>query len=155
MSDLVYIAHAVKGNLERNVEEIKNICRFIHTRDDEVNEDVVPFAPYLTTLEYLDDDVKEERELGKEKNKEFLRSGFFDELYVTGPTLLGSEGMKGEIRIAAETDLPFRVYNPRELKREGIVENYNEDLEDELEEYLDYADFEVPDYLKLEEIDSL
>ncbi|MFH0952065.1 MAG: DUF4406 domain-containing protein [Patescibacteria group bacterium] len=98
MSKLVYISHPISGDVEKNVREVLEICKKIYTKD------IIPFAPYLVSLQYLDDKVTQDRELGIAASIETLKRGLVDELWAFGDTI--SAGMKEEIRIAEEKGIP-------------------------------------------------
>jgi len=125
--DLVYIGHAVSDDITGNKQEIYDILRHVHLTED----GVIPTAPYLESLEYLDDTIPEEREFGIRKNVKYFENGGFDELWLTGSTIQDSTGMQEEIKLAVENEIPFGVYNPVELA-DGVVAPYNGSLEDEL-----------------------
>ena len=94
----VFIGHPVSGDIEGNVKKILAICDEVHTQD------VVPVAPYLVSLQYLDDGVIEDRELGIEANLECFRRHFVDELWLYGDRI--SDGMKREIVEARQCGIP-------------------------------------------------
>ncbi|MFC1662917.1 DUF4406 domain-containing protein [Patescibacteria group bacterium] len=106
MPKLVYISHPISGNVKKNVEEVLRICQKIHSKD------IIPFAPYLVSLQYLDDNVVRDRELGIDATLETLRRGMVDELWVYGATI--SAGMKEEIIIANKKGIPV-IYKNDEL----------------------------------------
>lgn len=103
MPKLVYIAHPINGNQKQNVESVLRICREVHSAE------IVPFAPYLVTLNYLNDDVFHEREMGIRANLELFSRKTMDEVWLCGPTI--SNGMKREIQLALEKDIPIRCHN--------------------------------------------
>ena len=105
MAKLVYIAHQVSGDIRANMKSILKICREIHTSK------IIPFAPYLASLQYLDDNVSEERKLGIRANKECFKREVIDEVWVCGPRV--SRGMREEIKLALEKNIPIRCYNPK------------------------------------------
>ena len=121
MTKLVYIAHPVGGDVQDNVKSILNILRELHFSD----LDVIPFAPYLATLQYLKDDVPEEKKLGMFVNKLFFEKKIMDETWLAGPRI--SEGMAAEIRLCMANGIPVKCYNPnlqQELKKiQEEVEN--------------------------------
>ncbi|MCB9362269.1 DUF4406 domain-containing protein [Candidatus Woesearchaeota archaeon] len=105
MGKLVYIAHQVSGNVERNVRHILEICRDVHMD----NDDIIPFAPYLVALQYLDDHLVEERELGMLANREHFERRTMDEVWLCGPVI--SKGMEQEIKLALAYEIPIVCYN--------------------------------------------
>lgn len=102
---LAYIAHPIGGNVVANIQKIIDICKEIHLRDD----NVIPFAPYLISLQYLDDSIPEERALGIKTSEEYFKRKVFDELWVYGEL---TRGVKKEIEWAEENDIPV-VYKER------------------------------------------
>ena len=103
---VVYIAHPVKGDIEGNKRRVLDICREIHTK----SKNIIPTAPYITTLLYLDDNKSKERRLGIEANKKLFENGGFDELWLCGTRI--SEGMKEEVEWCLKLDIPIYCYNP-------------------------------------------
>lgn len=49
MVKVVYVSHEISGDVDGNVRKVLEICRRLHTKD------VIPIAPYLVALQYLDD----------------------------------------------------------------------------------------------------
>lgn len=95
---IVYIAHPISGDVEGNILKVLSICKKYHTAK------VLPFAPYIVPLQYLDDKKKEERERGIKANIELFERGLIDELWVFGkPT----SGMKEEIELAQRLKIPI------------------------------------------------
>ena len=105
MAKIIYVAHEVSGDVEGNIKRILAICRRLHTKE------VIPFAPYLTALQYLDDADAEERELGIRANAEFFRRGTIDEVGVFGRKV--SRGIFGEFELALQYGIPIKAYNKR------------------------------------------
>ena len=109
----VFIAHPIAGDIEQNVRKVLAICKAVHTKE------VVPYAPYIVSLQYLSDHVKEDRQLGIDANREMLKRGLIDEFWVYGNRI--SRGMWEEIRLARllripiitkteETSLEYRLF---------------------------------------------
>lgn len=94
----VYISHPVAGNLAENVRDILKICKEIHTKE------IIPVVPYLVALQYLEDSIKEDRDLGMRANYECLRRKFVDEVWLFGDRI--SSGMEAEIRLSLELGIP-------------------------------------------------
>jgi len=120
MAKLVYIAHQVAGNIQENVKDILNICRVVHSPD------IIPVAPYLVAVQYLNDGVTEERELGIAANREFFKRKIMDEVWVCGPGI--SSGMREEIKLSLEYNIPIKCHNP-ELQSEldSLIDEYRQD----------------------------
>ena len=94
----VFIAHPIAGDVKGNVEKVLKICQEVHVRGS------IPVAPYLISLQYLDDEVAEDRELGIEANLECFHRRYVDELWLFGDRI--SSGMWQEIRLAREIGIP-------------------------------------------------
>lgn len=109
MAKLVYIAHPIAGDVEDNVKRVLEICKRVHTKD------TVPMAPYLVAVQYLNDHLEEERELGIAANVEHFKRKVMDETWLCGPKI--SSGMKKEIELCLEHDIPIVCYN-KELKEQ-------------------------------------
>ncbi len=109
MAKTVFVSHPIAGQVEENVKDILRICREIHTQD------VIPVAPYLVAVQYLNDHVGEERELGIAANVEHFKRKVMDEMWLCGPKI--SAGMEEEIRLCLKFGIPVRCYNP-ELRPE-------------------------------------
>ena len=107
---LAYIAHPVSGDTkserEANIKRILKLCREIHL----TFEHVIPFAPYITNLHYLDDDDHTERFLGMQANKELFVRKAFDELWLCGDHI--SRGMETEIMWCLELEIHVKCYHP-------------------------------------------
>jgi hypothetical protein len=98
MAKTVFIAHPIGGDIRSNVEKVLRICEEVHTKD------IIPVAPYLVSLQYLDDTVIEDRELGMEANHECFRRRYIDELWLFGDTI--SSGMQKEVLLARAVGIP-------------------------------------------------
>ena len=104
MPKTVYIAHQLSGNVQENVQVVLRILKEVH------NEQIVPVAPYLVSVQYLNDGLPEERLLGIASNKEFFVRKVVDELWLCGPKI--SEGMKQEIKLSMQHGIPVKCHNP-------------------------------------------
>ena len=109
---LVYIAHPISGDISGNIDKVLKICREIHTNSN----NIIPSAPYITVLQYLDDNIQEERRLGFEANKMMFERGGFDEIWLCGEKI--SSGMKEEVEWCVALNIPIVCYNP------ALVEEY-------------------------------
>ena len=99
---MVYIASAMRGDIEGNLKKAAAYCRAI------AEAGAVPMAPHLYFSGYLDDRIPEERTAGMKMGLHILKR--CDELWVFGtPT----EGMKGEIKLAMSLNIPI-LYIPEE-----------------------------------------
>lgn len=105
----VFIAHPISGNVKNNIKKVFDICHKIHTPE------IIPVAPYLVSLQYLNDEIKEDRELGIEANLECFRRKYIDELWLFGNKI--SPGMIQEIKLALEFKIPI-IPQTSETKKE-------------------------------------
>ena len=117
----VFIAHPISGDIRYNMRRVLNICEDIHRRNMDTNKKIVPVAPYLASLLYLDDDVWQEHQLGTEASHECFRRKYIDELWLFGDHI--SPGMREEILLAQELEIPI-IPKTQETKREleGVLE---------------------------------
>lgn len=90
---LAYICHPISGDQKGNVDRILAIIRDINLNEPYT----VPFAPYLSDVMALNDNIPSERERGLKNSLWCLK--FVDELRVYGEP---SEGMKAEIKYARD-----------------------------------------------------
>jgi hypothetical protein len=97
---VVYIAHPIKGDIQGNLEKVKNIVREINLS----NHDVIPFAPYWIDCHALNDNNPEERLRGIKNNIAWFEKGVINELWVYGEKV--SEGMQLEINKAENLSIP-------------------------------------------------
>ena len=95
----VFVAHPIAGDVEGNMKKVLEICERIHTKE------IIPVAPYLVSLQYLKDEVVEDRTLGAEANLGCFRRGYVDELWLFGDKI--SRGMKEEILLAKKLNIPI------------------------------------------------
>ena len=109
MTKLVFIAHPITGNIEENIKDILKICKKVHTSD------IIPIAPYLVAFQYLDNEIKDDKEKGVQANKVFFKRKIIDELWLCGDKI--SKGMREEIRLSKENNIPIKCYN-KELEKE-------------------------------------
>ncbi len=117
MVKLIYIAHQIAGDINGNVKAVSQICKEIHT------DNVIPIAPYLVAVQYLNDHVEEERALGISTNKEHFRRKVMDEVWLCGPRI--SKGMEEEIKLGLKYEIPIKCYNPElQSKLKNIIEKY-------------------------------
>ena len=95
----VFIGHPIAGDVKGNVEKVLRICAEAHTKE------IIPVAPYLISLQYLNDEVTEDRQLGMEANHECFHRHYVDELWLFGERI--SAGMEQEILLAQEMHIPI------------------------------------------------
>ena len=108
----VYICHPLRGDIEGNLEKVKDIVRAV------CSEEFVAFAPHLAFATVFDDTIPEQRARGISTDLALLRSGKIDEMWVYGEKL--SEGMKFEIEVCLEHNIPIRCKAPN-LQRDVQV----------------------------------
>ncbi len=95
----VFIAHPVNGDVKSNVKKVLKICKEAHSAS------IIPVAPYLGTLQYLDDADAESRQLGIQANMECFHRKYIDELWLYGDYI--SPGMWQEIQRAMTLGIPI------------------------------------------------
>lgn len=106
---VVYIAHPIGGVVAENKKAVYKILREV----SDSNPNIVPFAPYLVDIEYLDDEIPEERSRGLANSCALLRSGVVNEMWLYGDVV--SDGMVVEMRVAIDCGIPI-VCKSREVK---------------------------------------
>ena len=95
----IYVCSALRGDVEQNIENAKNYCRYI------VKEyGAIPIAPHIYFTQFLNDEIEEDREFG-------LSAGLFllsdcDELWYFGDYV--STGMVTEIIAAKNQNIRVR-----------------------------------------------
>ena len=107
----IYICHPVGGDVKNNLIKVTEICSNLH------NKHIIPVAPYLVSLQYLNDEVMEDRDLGIDANLECFKRKYVDEVWLYGDHI--SPGMKQEILIVKEYGIPIVAQTPgtkKELK---------------------------------------
>lgn len=109
----VYICHPLRGDVEGNLERVKDIVRKVCC------EETVAFAPHLAFATVFNDENPAERKRGISTDLALLRSGKIDELWVYGERL--SEGMKFEVDVCLEHNIPVVCKSPK-LKK--VVKEY-------------------------------
>jgi hypothetical protein len=95
---LVFIGHPIAGDIKGNIKKVLDICMKVHTQD------IIPVAPYLVSLQYLNDEIHEDRTLGVEANLECFHRCYVDELWLFGNKI--SSGMEQEVKVAQELSIP-------------------------------------------------
>lgn len=106
---LVYIASQFAGDTDTNTRRAQGYCRFA------VSMGCIPLAPHLHYPQFMDDDDKEQRELGLFFALVLL--GKCDELWVFGKP---SDGMSREIAKAQKRGMPIKYYNNKcEVSEDG------------------------------------
>ena len=109
---IAYIAHAIGGDVEKNLEASRKIVKEINLSEPET----VPFAPYYADVVSMDDSIAEERQRGIKNDIAILQSGLVTELRLYGSKI--SCGMQAEIVLARAMGIPIipmSEYLAREL----------------------------------------
>ena len=107
---IVYIAHPIGGDIEKNIKKVLEICRKVNLQ----TSDIVPFVPYLSDLYCLDDNSPEERERGLQNGFFMLKKGFIDEIWLYGDRI--SNGMRAEINICKQVGVKIVPKTSETLK---------------------------------------
>lgn len=92
---IVYLCHPIGGNVTENTASVLAIVRQLSLENE-----VIPFAPYIVDVQALDDANPLERAIGFEHNKAIFESGIIDEVWLYGGRI--SIGMQTEIEWANE-----------------------------------------------------
>jgi hypothetical protein len=111
---IVYVAHPIGGDVLRNMHLVEEACGWIFKERTEV----IPTAPYLMALKFLDDADPTCRSRGIMMNKEFFFRRLIDEVWLFGPRI--SNGMWEEIYWAHELGIPVVPMSP-ETEREYYI----------------------------------
>lgn len=99
MDKVVFIAHALRGDIEGNLESVKKYIRQAIYKED------FPCCPWYAIVESLDDGDEIERSIGIRAN--FMILERCDELWVCGD-YSESEGVRDEIDHAIGHGIPVR-----------------------------------------------
>lgn len=100
---IVFICSPFAGDTERNINKAQGYCRFA------IIKNCIPFAPHLLFPQFLDDDDREERQLGIFFGIVFLAK--CHELWVFGSNI--TKGMAVEIEKGRERKMQIRYFNDR------------------------------------------
>lgn len=100
---LVYICSPLRGDIETNIQRANRYCRFA------AKQETVPLAPHTIFTQFLDDDIRDEREAGIYLGMQLLQR--CEELWVFGNRI--TEGMAKEIEAALNQRKPILYYNDR------------------------------------------
>lgn len=115
----VFIAHPIAGDIKGNTKRVLAICEQIHS------ETIIPVAPYLVSLQYLNDDAVEDRELGILANLECFKRRYIDELWLFGSRI--SIGMEEEVRLAVKLGIIIKAKT--EATRRELIKLLKNDVE--------------------------
>lgn len=97
---IIYIAHPIGGDIEKNLYSLRKIIREINLS----RTDIVPFCPYYADVVSLDDNNPQERERGIQNGMALLQRGFIEEVWLCGHSL--TDGMKQEVMMARMMGIP-------------------------------------------------
>ncbi len=106
---LVYIASPFSGDMKRNAEKARGYCRLA------VSKGYIPLAPHLHYPQFMDDEDKEERELGLFFGLVLL--GKCNEMWVFNKI---SAGVAKEIAKAKKRGMPIKYFNDRCEEVDGL-----------------------------------
>lgn len=98
---LVFICSPFAGDTEFNISRAKRYCRFA------LHKKCIPFAPHILFPQFMDDDDKEQRELGILFGLVIMSK--CQEVWVFGSNI--SKGMEIEIKKAKDRKIPIRYFN--------------------------------------------
>lgn len=105
MRKRIYVASPLKGDIAGNIERAAGYCRQV------VEAGHIPYAPHLFYARFLDDTIAGERCTGMQMGQEELQ--LCDEVWAFGEP---SEGMRVEIALATELEIPVRRFGPEGLR---------------------------------------
>ncbi|WP_366923853.1 DUF4406 domain-containing protein [Metallumcola ferriviriculae] len=100
---LVYVCSPFAGNIEHNINRARGYCRYA------VNKEYIPLAPHLHYPQFMDDEDREQRELGLLFALILLCK--CDEVWVFGGRVSG--GMAREISKAKKRGIPIRYFTEK------------------------------------------
>ncbi len=98
---LVYICSPFSGDVVYNTERTREFCRFA------LDSGQIPLAPHLMFPQFMEDSVKEERELAL--FMDIVLMGKCDEVWVLADRI--SNGMQAEIEKATKRHQKVRYFN--------------------------------------------
>jgi len=96
---IIYIAHPIGGDVVENIKKVLSIVR-----DLSIENEVIPFAPYIVDVQALDDSNPIERGIGFTHNMAMFERGIIDEVWIYGGRI--SNGMATEIKWAEIFGIP-------------------------------------------------
>jgi len=95
---IIYIAHPIANDVQENIKSVLSIVRQLSLENE-----VIPFAPYIVDVQALNDANPSERVIGFEHNKAIFQSGIIDEVWLYGGRI--SNGMQTEREWAKELNI--------------------------------------------------
>lgn len=118
MKKLIYIAHPIGGDIENNLEDLRRILRTINLdihpkKYDEKDlgfdfSNVHAYATYYADIVSLEDFNPAEREIGINNDIALIKTGVFDELWLTGKVV--SKGMQAEKELFESLGITVKDY---------------------------------------------
>lgn len=106
---LVYICSPYSGEVEYNLNRARGYCRLA------VGKGYIPFAPHLLFPQFMDDDDRQQRELGL--FFALILLGKCEEVWVFGNRI--SEGMAREMEAATRRGISVRRFNEKGEEEQG------------------------------------
>ena len=100
---IVYVCSPLRGDIERNITRAVRYSRFVYTKG------AMPLAPHTIFTQFLDDNIEEERNAGRQMGIELLMK--CDELWAFGKK--ASEGMALEMAAAKALGLKVRRFDEK------------------------------------------
>lgn len=100
---LVYVCSPYSGNIEFNTSRARGYSLFV------VSKGHIPLAPHLLYPQFLDEEDREQRELGLSYALVLLRK--CDAIWVFGRKI--TDGMARELKKAKKYGIPIRYFNER------------------------------------------
>jgi hypothetical protein len=97
---VVFLAHAVAGDVDRNLANLRSIVAKIHKSDFLV----LPFVPYYADAVSLNDNDTHDRVRAIQNGHYILASGVVDELWLCGNYI--TPGMEAEKKLADRLGIP-------------------------------------------------
>lgn len=111
--ELIYVASPYAGDVEQNVENAKEYCRYV------MEQGKAPLASHLLYPQMLDDSSPAERGLGTRMGLELLAR--CDGLWAFGTP---SPGMEAEMAVAERLGIPVRQITMEELEENRMSGKY-------------------------------
>lgn len=100
---LIYVCSPFAGDIEYNIRRARGYCRFVVSKGD------IPFAPHLFFPQFMDDDDREQRELGLSFGLVLLSK--CSAMWVFGNKV--TDGMAREIKKVKKRGIPIRYFTDK------------------------------------------
>lgn len=108
---LIYVASPLRGDMEGNIRKANAYCCWA------AKQGVIPVASHLMFTGFLDDNIPEERDVGRKLGIELLKH--CDGMWVFGDVI--SKGMQAELDWARVLNIPVRYIPERVVEHAGMV----------------------------------